>query len=371
MALRRMMIQPDGLTMDLIKFKKECLDARAEQRERLYLQPELTYLFFELTQSCNSKCFHCGSRCEPGLGHGPSPSEFKKVLDDVNANFDISKIQLCITGGEPLLYPGFRELLSYAHEQGFHWGMTSNGTLITEEVARMLEETGMGTISISIDGLEETHDRQRGLKGGYKAALKGIQNLIDRKAFKHISVTTVINHKNIGELDQLFEVIDGIDIDSWRVIGLEPMGRALEHPEMLLTPDDQRRLFQFILDKRKTGIPVGYGCSHFLGLDLERDVRDWFFLCGAGIHTASIRTNGDITACLDIEPRPELVQGNISKDLFSDVWKNRFEAFRVPLSDSCKDCRDCEYVRWCAGGAHHSFDYDNNKQRICMKGILF
>ena len=192
--------------MDLTEFKKTCLDARADQRERLYLQPELTYLFFELTQSCNSKCFHCGSRCEPGLGHGPSPAEFKKVLDDVKKNFNISKIQLCITGGEPLLYPGFKELLGYAKEQGFHWGMTSNGTLITEEVAAMLEETGMGTISISIDGTEETHDRQRGLKGGYKLALRGIQNLIDRHAFKQIQVTTVINHKNIGELDQLFEV---------------------------------------------------------------------------------------------------------------------------------------------------------------------
>ena len=105
--------------MELTEFKKKCLDARAEQRERLYLQPELTYLFFELTQSCNSKCFHCGSRCEPGLGHGPSPEEFMKVLDDVKANFDISDIQLCITGGEPLLYPGFRELLSYAKKQGF------------------------------------------------------------------------------------------------------------------------------------------------------------------------------------------------------------------------------------------------------------
>lgn len=357
--------------MELTELKKVCLDARAKQRERLYLEPELTYLFFELTQSCNSKCFHCGSRCEPGLGHGPSPEEFMKVLDDVKANFDISRVQLCITGGEPLLYPGFRELMSYAREQGFHWGMTSNGTLITEDVAKMLEETGMGTIYVSIDGLEETHDRQRGLKDGYKLALRGIQNLIDRKAFKHIGVTTVINHRNIGELDELFEIMDGIDIDSWRVIGLEPMGRALDYPDMLLTPDDQRRLFRFIRDKREEGIPVGYGCSHFLGLDLEREVRDWFFQCGAGIKTASIRTNGDITACLDIEPRPELVQGNIYKDRFSDVWKNRFEIFRKPLSGMCSDCKDCEYDKWCAGGAHHSFDYDNKKQRICMKGILF
>ena len=87
--------------MEFTELKKVCLDARAKQRERLYLEPELTYLFFELTQSCNSKCFHCGSRCEPGLGHGPSPEEFMKVLDDVKANFDISRVQLCITGGEP------------------------------------------------------------------------------------------------------------------------------------------------------------------------------------------------------------------------------------------------------------------------------
>ena len=65
------------------------------------------------------------------------------------------------------------------------------------------------------------------------------------------------------------------------------------------------------------------------------------------------------------------MQGNISKDSFSDVWKNRFEVFRRPLSDSCEDCKGCEYTGWCAGGAHHSYDYDNNRQRICMKGILF
>ena len=108
----------------------------------------------------------------------------------------------------------------------------------------------MGTISMSIDGLEETHDRQRGLKGGYQMAMKGIQNLIDRNAFEHISVTTVINHKNIGELDALYEVMEGLDIDSWRVIGIEPMGRALDYPDILLIPDDQRRLFIFIQEKR-------------------------------------------------------------------------------------------------------------------------
>lgn len=359
------------MPVDTYDAKKVYLDRKAKERARLFKDPELIYLFFELTRSCNEKCFHCGSSCAPGLGHGPSVEQFKAVLDDVKEHFDIKKLQLCITGGEPLLYPGFEELLGYANEQGFRWGMTTNATLITEDVAKMLARTGMGTVSVSIDGLRDTHDSQRGLKGGYDKAMRGIQNLIDAKAFRHIQVTTVVNHKNIGELDELFEIMDSIDLDSWRVIGIEPMGRALDYPDMLLTPDDQRHLFNFIREKREQGIPVNYGCSHFLGLEYERDVRDWFFYCGAGTHTAAIRINGDITACLDIEDRPEFVQGNIATDKFSDVWFNRFQVYRKPLSSLCKECQDCEWEKWCAGGSRHSFDYDNNRQRVCFKDVLF
>lgn len=359
------------MSVDIIETKKAYLDKKAVERARLFKEPDLIYLFFELTRSCNEKCFHCGSRCEPGLGHGPDVEEFKAVLRDVKEHFDLKKLQLCITGGEPLLSPGFEELLGYADELGFRWGMTTNATLITKDVAEMLERVGMGTVSVSIDGLRDTHDRQRGMKGGYDKAMQGIQNLIDRKAFRHIQVTTVVNHKNISELDELWQIIDSVDLDSWRVIGIEPMGRALDCPDMLLTPEDQRYLFKFIREKREQGIPVNYGCSHFLGLEYERDVRDWFFYCGAGTHTAAIRINGDITACLDIEDRPEFVQGNIRTDKFSDVWFNRFQEFRKPLSSLCGECADCEYEKWCAGGSRHSFDFDNNEQRVCLKGILF
>ena len=57
-------------------------------------------------------------------------------------------------------------------------------------------------------------------------------------------------------------------------------------------------------------------------------------------------------------------------DTFSDVWRNRFEVFRRPLSDRAKMCQGCRYENWCAGGAHHSFDYDKNEQAICMPRML-
>jgi radical SAM protein with 4Fe4S-binding SPASM domain len=289
----------------------------------------------------------------------------------VKADFGTKRIQLCITGGEPLLNRDFFDIMGHAHAQGFRWGMTSNATLITPEVACRLAEVGMGTISVSIDGLRETHDRLRGLAGGYDRAMAGIQNLLDEGAFHAVQVTTVVNHANIEELDELFAIMDGIDIDSWRVINLEPIGRALLHPDLMLTHDDYVRLFDFIREKRAAGYPLEYGCSHYLGLEYEAEVREWYWLCNAGVYTASVMANGDIGACLDIERRPETIQGNVRTERLRDVWEGRFELFRRDLSDSCAACRSCEHVRFCRGDAHHSWDYDHNCPMVCLKGTLF
>jgi radical SAM protein with 4Fe4S-binding SPASM domain len=361
-----------GITQEQIhKEKARALDLVAQYRDGLYREPQLRSLFLELTMTCNSRCFHCGSRCEPGVPSGLPKEAYLQVLREVRDNFDQRHMMLCITGGEPMLYPDFFELMGEAKDMGFRWGMTTNGTLITREKARLLRETGMGTVSVSIDGLEKTHDRQRGLPGGYRLAMEGIQNLIDVGGFKTIQVTTVINHSNIDELDPLYEIFEKMDIDSWRVINLEPIGRALEYPDLMLTKEDYRRLFAFIYQKRMERMPVTYGCSHFLGLDLERELRGWYFFCGAGIHVASIMCNGDIGACLDIERRPETIQGNIFRDSFTDVWKNRFKIFRRPMSDFNEKCRVCPEAKWCAGDSRHSWDYEKMEPMLCFRDVFF
>ncbi len=353
------------------KIKQEHLNQLADYTAQLYQHPRLRHLFLELTLQCNEHCFHCGSNCTSEKGEELSLEEYQRILREVKEDFDIRQIQLCITGGEPLLRRDFFQIMSYAHELGYRWGMTSNATLIDQNVAHRLAECGMGTVSVSIDGLEETHDRLRGMKGGYRRAMRGIQCLIDEQAFRNVQVTTVINHQNIDELDALFAVMDQIDIDSWRVIHLEPIGRALERPELMCTKEDYIRLFDFIREKRKQGYPLEFGCSHYLGLEYEAEVRDWYWLCNAGVYTASIMSNGDIGACLDIERRPETIQGNIRTDRFKDIWENRFELFRHDLSDLNGECRSCAHQRFCRGDAHHSWDYDHNRPMVCMKGILF
>ena len=352
--------------------KEEHLDQMERYVHTLYQKPQLRNLFLELTLQCNERCFHCGSSCTSQKQEDLlSLEEYRCILDQVKEDFDLTRVQLCITGGEPLLRPDFFEILGYAHELGYHWGMTSNGILITKEVAHRLAETGMGTISVSIDGLPETHDQLRGTPGGYELAMRGIQNLIDEKSFRSIQVTTVVNHENIDELDALFEIMVGLDIDSWRVINLEPIGRALQWPSRMLTDNDYLRLFSFIRDKRQAGWPVEYGCSHYLGPAWERELRDWYWICNAGIYTASIMANGDIGACLDIERRPETIQGNIRQSRFRDVWEKRFELFRRDLSAGSAFCEGCAHAGHCRGDAHHSWDYDKNEPLLCFRDLLF
>ncbi|MBR3245016.1 MAG: radical SAM protein [Parasporobacterium sp.] len=353
--------------VDLLQLKKDQLKLLADYRKQLYQNPVLRFLFLELTLRCNERCLHCGSSCGDVKSEELTFQQYRKILDEVAEDFDLHTFQLCITGGEPLLRKDFFDIMGYANELGYSWGMTSNATLIDSGIARKLRESGMKTISVSIDGLPKSHDAFRRTPGGYEKAMKGIEALISEGGFQAIQVTTVLNHSNMDELDALYEIFREMEIDSWRVLGIEPMGRALQYPDLLLTEEDYLRLFDFIRDKRMEDMPVTYGCSHFLGYKFEREVRDYYFICNAGIYTASICCNGDIIGCLDIERRPEMVQGNILKDRFSDVWVNRFEFFRRGLDEMSEECSDCPVKEFCAGGARHSFDYDAGRQRMCFK----
>lgn len=357
--------------MNVYEVKKDYMKKQAAYRREAFKKHKLRQLFFEFTLNCNEHCWHCGSRCgDVHPVNEMTADEWKAVLDHVKENFGEKLPQINVTGGEPLLYPHFEEVMSYAHALGFKWGMTSNAILITKDVAEMLKRCGMGTISVSIDGLRDTHDRLRGLPGAYDRAMAGVQNLIDLKFAHNIMITTVINHETIHELEPLYKIMCDIDIDSWRVIGVEPLGRALQCPEKLMTPEDQRVLMDFIRRKRAEDMPVTYGCSHYLGLDYEMEVRDWYFFCMAGVSIASITSTGDVTACLDIERTPSVIQGNIRERSFADIWENEFKAFRYDKAEDDMTCKDCTSREFCMGGSCHTWDFEEKRQRLCLLNEL-
>ena len=351
--------------------RKHMTELAAYRDQTLRKQPKLHSLFLELTGACNEHCLHCGSNCgEGGLKDSLSTEEIKSFLRKTAQDFDVREIRLCITGGEPLLHPDFFEIMNYAKSLGYLWGMTSNGTLITKEVAQKLKTAGMQTVSISVDGIGPMHDWFRQSKGSYEKTLQGIRNLLE-VGFMHVQITTVVYHKNIGQLQEMYEEFSNVGVRSWRVVNIEPIGRAKTNPELMLSPQEYRQMFDFIEEKRFAGkMEVCYGCSHYLGEELEREVRTWYFLCNAGVYTASIMYNGNIAACLDIERRPELIQGNIRKDSFKDVWENKFEIYRNDFRKTGK-CKDCPDYNFCAADSFHTWDFEKMEPALCMKGILF
>lgn len=350
------------------------LEIQRNRFERNSRKPTLQQLFFEVTPRCNLSCRFCGSRCNEHTKTEEVPLEkYEEVLDEVKKNFG-TKVFIVLTGGEPLLRRDLFDLTAMIREKGFAWGMTSNGTLIGKEEARKLVETGIYSIAVSLDGLPGVHDSLRGKKGSFTKAVNGILNLKnasgEENRIGNIMVTTVFTHETIGKIDEIWEYVKELPIDTWRPISVEPVGSARNEPGLLFDGEDFRKLFSFIRERREEMWPVTYGCSHFLGPQYEGELRDWYYLCNAGIHVASVMHNGDIGSCLDIERRPETVFGNIYRDSFTDVWKNGFGIFRRGLWKLNEKCMNCEDASYCRGDSAHSWDYDLNAPMVCSKDIL-
>ena len=140
-----------------------------EYRKRLNKLHPLRSLFFEMTLRCNARCEHCGSSCGDVIQKDEiTKEEIFKVLEDIkNAGiYNPRTVMLNITGGEPLLRQDLFEIMNYANKLGFDWGMVTNGVLISEKNIKKMMKTGMKTISISLDGMANTHESFRHLPKG-------------------------------------------------------------------------------------------------------------------------------------------------------------------------------------------------------------
>lgn len=343
------------------------------QKQLLSQRPKLQNLFWEATLRCNAKCKHCGSRAgeKNDLKNELTTEEIKCTLQSISERYDAREILINVTGGEPLLRQDLFDVMEFANNLGYYWGMTTNGILINDEIIEKMKQTRMSTISISLDGLERSHDEFRQVKGSYKKIIENIKKLNKANFLNYLQITTVVNKSNINELEQLYNEIQSLQIDSWRILNMEPIGRTADNQELLLNGNEYRNLINFIKEKRKKSkFDITYGCSHFLGMKYEKEVRSHMFFCIAGFITASILYNGDIYVCPSVERREELVQGNIRTDNFVDVWENKFKWFRNLDKLKCNECENCKDWKYCLGGSLHNWDFDNKTQKLCLNRIL-
>ena len=323
---------------------------------------ELRNLFWECTLRCNMNCRHCGSDCKQAAAVPDMPAkDFFKAIDDITPHVDPHKTFITFTGGEALVRKDIEEVGLELYRRGFPWGIVTNGLLLDERRLDSLLRSGMHSITVSFDGFEEDHNWIRRNERSFECADKAIKLLV-RTPDLLWDIVTCVNPRNYGRLEDFKEYLISIGVRRWRLFSIFPMGRAAENPELQLSDEQFRGLFDFIKKTRAEGrIIANYGCEGFLG-PYEGEVRDYYFHCRAGVEVASVLCDGSISGCTSI--RSNFHQGNIYKDNLWEVWQNRFEKYRDRSWAKKGQCADCDLWKYCEGSGMHLYD-DNEQLLFC------
>jgi radical SAM enzyme (rSAM/lipoprotein system) len=326
----------------------------------------LRYLFVEVTQRCNLECRHCGSDCGRETHFDElSTAEWLAFFGYLPRHFDPGKMMLVVTGGEPLCHPDLGCLAKGLHDNGLNWGMVTNGLGMTPEKLTALHGLGLVSLTISLDGLEGSHDWLRGRGGSQRKALAAIRDGAEAELLS-FDVVTCVNPRNLGELDSVRRLLEDAGVPQWRLFTIFPKGRAATNRELRLDSAQLKTMLAWIAAARKEGGPmhIEFSCEGYLDGHRDRTVRTEPYFCRAGISIGSVLCDGSISACPNITR--SLVQGNIRNDDFAAVWEERFLEYRDRSWMRTGLCTDCERWRRCQGNSMHLWDDEIGATSRCF-----
>lgn len=167
-----------------------------------------------LTSQCNMRCFHCFLPKERSNAQELSLREYSKFFSKAAGRLS----QVLFTGGEPTLRDDFADILIAAAKEGKCGSVSifTNGILrarLIEVINRVLKETSVVmSLQLSIDGLEEFHDANRGFPGAMKETLAAIAELREiknkfSKRFARLAIATIISRENIDDLSAIISTV--------------------------------------------------------------------------------------------------------------------------------------------------------------------
>lgn len=291
--------------------------------------------------------------------------DFLSAVDTIEMRSE--NMTVVLTGGEPLLRADIELCGTEIRKRGMRWGMVSNGYLYDREKHISLLNAGLGALTISLDGLEDNHNWLRNSKDSFVKADAAI-GLAAASSRLNFDVVTAVNQRNIHELPSIFHYLAGKGVKAWRLFTIFPIGRAKNHHELFLTDSQFKELLDFISLKRKQGsIDIKFSCEGYTG-QYELKVRDSFFFCRAGINIGSILSDGSISACPNIDRT--FIQGNIYRDNFFEIWKNKFQPFRDRSWTSTGKCEKCREYKECLGGGLHNRRGRGEDILVCHNEML-
>lgn len=319
------------------------------------------------TRTCNLKCRHCYMSSDAKKYQNElTTAEAKQFIDDL-ADFNVPV--LLFSGGEPLIRPDFFELADYAAKKGVRPTLSTNGTLITPEVARKIKDIGVGYVGISLDGLREVNDKFRGKAGAFEAAMNGIKNCV--AVDQRVGLRFTINHHNIQELENIFDFIEEENINRVCFYHLVYSGRGNQMMDEDVTAEESRRAMDIIIRRtrdfeerglKKEILTVDNHCDgvymYLKALqeskdELAQQIKKYISMNGG---------NRSGMAFAEVDPlgyvHPDQFTqhhtfGNVRERKFGDIWQDTTNPIMAGLKDRKPllkgRCSKCKFLDNCNG----------------------
>lgn len=342
---------------------------------KLVKEHPLHIISWEATRRCNLKCLHCGSPSESvNLDEELTTDEVIGAFEQIAVDFDMSRFRhINITGGEPFVRKDLLKILESIYTYPFYRNVDiqTNGIYIANnpEILEELKKYGVTGLGISIDGLEKTHDTFRARKGSFEKAFEAARLSVEKGYV--VTVSVVAHAKNISEIPVLYELVKReIKPRVFRVMTIDPIGRAEYDNEYLLQPQQVRSVIEFLQTEYQkncinyaepTTTMVELGCGGWFGKELEGTFRPMIFHCIAGINNLGILYDGKLASCSNISRK--FIQGDLRKERIKDIWENRYTEYREREWLKKGICQNCEDWDFCHGGAMHLI----GKYKNCLK----
>ena len=316
------------------------------------------------TRTCNLKCRHCYMNSDARKYRDElSTDEAKRFIDDL-AEFKVPV--LLFSGGEPLIREDFFELAAYAAEKNVRPTLSTNGTLITRDVANRIKSIGVGYVGISLDGLQAVNDKFRGVEGAFKLAMRGIENCV--AVGQRVGLRFTINRHNFEELDKIFDFIEAEQINR---VHLVYSGRGSQMLDEDVTPAESRQAMDTIIRRTKDFAARGLA-KEILTVDNHCDGVYMYLKAladGDDIVAAQIRKfigmnggNRSGIAFGEVDPlgyvHPDQFTqhhtfGNVRERKFGDIWTDTTNPILAGLKNRkpllTGRCARCKFLDGCNG----------------------
>jgi 12,18-didecarboxysiroheme deacetylase len=331
-----------------------------------FSQDKKPVVVWNMTRQCNLKCRHCYAQAL----HQKTPDELttaegKALLDDLSS-FGVPVI--LFSGGEPLMRGDLPDLAEYAVAKGMRAVISTNGTLITAETARILKAIGLSYVGISLDGLTEVNDRFRGVPGAFDQALSGIRNC--RDAGIKVGLRFTINRLNSDQISPIFDLLKKEDIPRVCFYHLVYAGRGSQLIKEDLNHQQTREAVDLIIDRTKGLFDRGLE-KEVLTVDNHADGPYLYLrLLKEGSPRASEvlellkmnegNSSGRGIGCISWDGEVHADQfwrhysfGNVHQRKFSEIWEDLSDPLMARLKDKKQyvigRCADCRWLDICGG----------------------